>query len=259
MPLAVQFNAGDSSDPDGDALSYAWDLDGDGQYDDSTAAAPLFTYFNEGSYLAGLQVTDPSGARATDRVAITAGDTPPNATISSPTPGLAWKVGDLISFSGSASDQEEGSIPSSRLSWTLLLNHCPSNCHTHVVQSWNGVSSGSFAAPDHEYPSHLELRLTARDNDGLTDTRSVRLDPRTVTVQMRSVPSGLSLAVNSSADTTPFSVSTIQGSTNTITASLTQTLAGATYDFGSWSDGGIRSHAITPNAPGTYTATYNRR
>ena len=35
--LAVTFSGSGSSDPDGTIASYAWDLDGDGAYDDSTA------------------------------------------------------------------------------------------------------------------------------------------------------------------------------------------------------------------------------
>ena len=48
------------------------------------------------------------------------------------------------------------------------MQHCPSNCHSHPVQSFAGVAGGSFVAPDHEYPSYLELRLTATDSGGLT-------------------------------------------------------------------------------------------
>ena len=43
-PLTVNFNGSASSDPEGQALAYAWDLDGDGAFDDSTAANPSFTY-----------------------------------------------------------------------------------------------------------------------------------------------------------------------------------------------------------------------
>ena len=38
-----------------------------------------------------------------------------------------------------------------------------------------------------------------------------------------------------------------------------QTLAAKTYDFGSWSDGGLGTHTVTANAAATYTATYNQR
>jgi hypothetical protein len=34
-PLAVSFDGSSSDDPDGDTLSYAWDLDGDGKVDDA--------------------------------------------------------------------------------------------------------------------------------------------------------------------------------------------------------------------------------
>ena len=131
---------------------------------------------------------------------------PPVPTISVPAATLTWKVGDTINFSGNASDLEQGTLPASALSWTLLIQHCPSGgCHTHTVQSWSGVASGSFVAPDHEYPSYLTLRLTATDSAGANATTSVDLQPQTTVLNFGSSPSGLQIAVNSSSAATPFS------------------------------------------------------
>ena len=63
----------------------------------------------------------------------------------------------MINFSGSGTDPQDGTLPASALSWSLILHHCPSNCHSHPLQDFVGVASGSFTAPDHEYPSSLEL------------------------------------------------------------------------------------------------------
>ena len=57
-PLEVGFDASGSTDPDeGDTLTYAWDLDGDGEYDDSTEEFPQSTYA-EGTHNVSLRVTD---------------------------------------------------------------------------------------------------------------------------------------------------------------------------------------------------------
>jgi PKD repeat protein len=255
-PLTVTFNGGGSSDPDGDALSYAWDLDHDGAFDDSAAVNPTYTYSTSGSHVATLRVTDGSGATATATVTITVGDTPPNAVISSPAAGTTWRVGDTISFSGSATDAQDGNLPASALTWKLIQQHCPSNCHEHEVQSITGAS-GSFVAPDHEYPSYLELRLTATDSGGLTSVRSVRLDPRTVVLTFQTSPGGLQLAVNGTAAKASFSRTVIVGSSNTISAITPQPKGTKNYVFVSWSDGGAQTHTITaPATAATYTARF---
>ena len=262
-PLTVNFDGRGSSDPEGGTLTYAWDLDGDGAYDDSTSSQPTHTYNTAGNNQVGLRVTDGGGASDTldQPLTISAGNTAPAVTIDTPLSTTTWKVGDNISFSGSATDQQDGALGASRLTWSLIMHHCapenPSSCHEHPMQDFAGVASGSFVAPDHEYPSYLELRLTATDSGGLTDTKSVRLDPKTVELSFASDPAGLQLTVGSASATTPFSRTVIVGSKSTVSAPSPQTLAGTTYNFASWSDGGAQSHDIVaPDAAATYTAAY---
>jgi glucose/arabinose dehydrogenase len=260
-PLTVSFSGSGSSDPDpGTTLTYAWDLDGDGAFDDATGPTASWTYQN-GVYTPALRVTDNRGASDTDSVTITAGNTPPTATISSPASSLRWKVGDTISFSGRATDPQDGTLPASALSWSLVLQHCfsASNCHAHPLQTWPGVASGSFSAPDHGYPSYLELTLTATDSGGLTDTETVRLDPLTVNLTFQTTPGGLQLTVGGTTGTSSFTRTVIVGSTNTVSAPTPQTKGPNTYAFSSWSDGGAQTHTIVaPATAATYTARFRK-
>jgi glucose/arabinose dehydrogenase len=258
-PLTVQFDGSGSTDLDGDPLTYAWDLDGDGHYDDSTAVAPTGTYTETGPVTVRLRVTDPEGASDTESVTIDVGppNTPPAPAIDVPTGALRWRVGDPIAFSGHATDAQDGTLPPGRLSWSMVMYHCPSNCHTHLVQDFPGVASGSFPAPDHEYPSYLLLTLTATDSAGMGTSTSVRLDPSPVDLTLLSDPPGLRLSTFSGTVTAPATRTVIVGSTNGIGAPTPQTLGGASYEFVSWSDGGAAVHnLVAPAVPTTYTATY---
>jgi hypothetical protein len=186
----------------------------------------------------------------------TGANSAPTPTIAAPAASTTWAVGDVISFSGSASDAEDGSLPASALSWALVLQHCPSTCHAHVVQTFAGAS-GSFTAPDHEYPSYLELRLTATDSAGSTGTTSVRLDPKTVKITFATQPSGLQLAVGGSSQTTPFERTLIVGSVVTVSATSPQTLSGTEHVWETWSDAGARTHDFTAGSiDATLTATF---
>jgi PKD repeat protein/glucose/arabinose dehydrogenase len=263
-PLTVQFDGSGSLDPDGDPITYAWDLNGDGLYTDSTRQKPTYTYSQAGSYTARLQVTDSRGASSTPAaVTITVGTVPtkPMATISTPAAGTTWKVGDLIRFSGSATDGQGSALPASALSWSVILHHCPSNCHEHPLQTFPGVASGSFPAPDHEYPSYLEFQLTATDSAGRTDTKSLRLDPQTVVLTFQANPStDFQLVVGSTSQPVPFTRTVIVGSSNSLSAPTPQVVRGQTYQFVAWSDGGAQTHNITaPTAATTYTARYRKK
>jgi glucose/arabinose dehydrogenase len=260
-PLTVQFNGSGSSDPDGDPLTYSWDLNGDGTYGDSTAVNPSFTYTAQGTYSATLRVTDSHGASTVSTpviITVGQGNTPPAPVIDAPTASLTWAVGDTINFSGHATDAQDGTLPASALSWSIILHHCTTGCHTHLVQTFPGVSSGSFSAPDHDYPSYLEVQLTARDSGGMVTTTSVNIQPRTVSLTLQSNPTGLQLTGGPTTAKAPYTITAIVNAHIVLTAPA-QKYRGKNYVFVSWSDGGAQSHTITvPATNATYTATYQR-
>jgi glucose/arabinose dehydrogenase len=478
LPLTVNFSGAGSSDPNSDPITYTWDLNGDGIFGDATGPTAQRTYTVKGTYTVTLKVVDSHGAEGIDTETIVAGNDAPVATISTPTTTLRYKVGDSITFSGSATDADastlfttytagahpdafnkvekywgfgpgatypyagksgvgrgsdlnetnapsplgvsdmqmhppdskrltvaaftvpqtgsyritnlgvrrvdpttgqtsrfkvfnkagtlianlqttsqawvrntntfnlgtlnagdkvyftvdadgafyydateimwrmtrvaantannkvwdshnvitqagspqasvrdnantvtaniqlyesandggvtlgSGTLPASALTWDLILHHCavgnPNDCHAHPVQKFTGVASGSFVAPDHEYPSHLELKLTATDQAGLTDTESRIISPQTTTLTFQSNPLGLQLVIYGTPGTTPFTREVIVNAKTTISAPTPQTLNGTSYTFTSWSDGGTQSHEITaPATATTYTATYS--
>ena len=256
-PLTVQFDASGSHDADGDPLTYSWDLDGDGTFGDSTSATPTHEYDEKGIFHPSVRVSDDhSGTTRSALFTLTPGNTPPVPVIDSPSSSLTWTVGDEIAFSGHASDDEDGTEPAARLSWSLILHHCPSNCHTHNLETIPGVKSGSFSTPDHEYPSFLELKLTATDGRGLSASTSVQLDPKTVDLTLESKPAGMRLSVGAVSGTAPVTTTVIVGSADSVNAP-DQTLDGTPYSFSSWSDGGAAAHSITaPGTATTYTATF---
>ena len=257
LPLTVHFDARGSTDANGDPLTFSWDLNGNGAFGDSTSATPSATYTTAGPVTVQVRVTDVHGARSQASLRILPGDSPPQPIIDSPASGLHWQVGQHITFSGHAIDGEDGALPPASLSWSLVIHHCPSECHTHRIQDWAGVASGAFDAPDHEYPSWLELSLTATDSQGATATSSVRLDPTTVVLTFDTNPTGLVLDAGLGNATAPVSRTVIVGSTNTAAAPASQTRSGTTYLFSSWSDGGAAAHQIlAPTQNATFVATY---
>jgi glucose/arabinose dehydrogenase len=256
-PLTVTFSGTASTDPDGQSLLFAWDLDNDGAYDDGSQSTAVYTYTAAGSVTARLRVTDTDGLTDTATVTINVSNGSPTASIAAPLSTQKWQVGQQIQFSGSGSDPEDGSLPSTALTWTLIMQHCPADCHSHTIQQFDGVASGQFVAPDHEYPSYLELRLTVRDSAGVTRSTSVELQPQVVDLRFESVPTGLQLVLGSTSRVAPFTGRVIVGSNSSVSASSPQSLGGQNYGFSSWSDGGAQTHNIVaPAAPATYGATF---
>ncbi|HEY8170661.1 MAG TPA: PQQ-dependent sugar dehydrogenase [Candidatus Limnocylindria bacterium] len=257
-PLAVEFDASGSSDPDGDALQYAWDFgDDDGLYDDAFVVSPSHTYTTGGTFTARVRVTDGQGGSDVATVDIDVDNTAPTAFIDTPSESLRWSVGQQISFSGHATDPD-GAVPTGNMTWQLIMHHCSaSDCHEHPIKTFSGQASGTFAAPDHEYPSHLSLRLTVTDPQGASGSTEIDLDPATVTLRIRSAPTGMTVSAGWVTDVTPFDMTVIKGSAILLSATGGQPIDGFPSTWTSWSDGKPRIHSVTASTSATYTATFD--
>ena|GEM_PF-280925 len=170
-PLTVNFSSAGTLNPSGGTLSYHWDF-GDGTT--STEPNPTHIYISSTvrQFPVVLTVTDSEGVVSRASLTVTVGSLPPTATITVPADNTVVFPGTIVTFSGSATDPDEGTLPSSALSWQVLLHH---NEHVHPVLSLTG-SSGSFTAESHGPGTYsYEIILTARDSSGLTDTKRVHL------------------------------------------------------------------------------------
>lgn len=257
-PLQVNFDASGSSDAEAGPLSYAWDLDGDGVFETSPSATASRSYVDSKNHPAAVRVTDADGASSTDRITIYPGDTPPQPQIAHPGTSFSWSVGEQIEFEGGAADDQDGLLPSTSLDWSTRLFHCPgSGCHAHPLQAFPALAAGSFSAPDHEYPSYIELTLTATDERGLSAATTVRIDPEPVPLTIVTQPAGLTLSAAAKTAAAPFGLTVIDGSSVVLAAPATQELGGRTYTWTGWSDGGGRIHTVVAETAETLTAAYS--
>jgi glucose/arabinose dehydrogenase/PKD repeat protein len=257
LPLTIDFDASESSDPNEESLTYAWDLDGDGAYDDGTGVTISRTYTIAGPVSVGLRVTDELGLFAETSLQMDPGNSPPSVTMTAPANGLTWRVGDAISFGATGSDAQDGTLGDAAFSWTFEMLHCPGgDCHSHIIQELSGIRSGSFKAPEHEYPSFLRLTVTATDSGGMTTSVTRDIQPITGTLSVASNPAGIPLSLGSETGTPPPPFTAITGSKIAVQADE-GVIGEDRYTFVSWSDGGAAAHQATmPQGPATLTANY---
>jgi glucose/arabinose dehydrogenase/PKD repeat protein len=238
-PLEVQFRGDLSTDADKDRLSYRWDF-GDGS-PASTAANPVHTYASRGDYVARLTVDDGRGRQSSQTVRISVDNMAPTVTISSPADGAAYRDGQSVKFAGSATDAEDGTLPSGALSWHVILRH---KDHVHPVADVTGEGGAFTTLRDHDADSHYELTLSATDSRGVTTSRTVVIRPRMAGITLASSPEGAPVSYGGLQLTAPFTHWSAVGFVTSVSAEERFGADGRTYAFARWSDGGARLHEL---------------
>ncbi len=261
-PLNVSFDASASSDPESGALQYIWSF-GDGTAPVSTTTSTInHTYSSDGTFQATLVVRDPAGldsSPATQNITVQpAGNTPPDVTITSPAPSTRFAVGQMVTFSASATDQEDGPLGAANLTLVVVLHH---DTHTHPFLTVPMTDSFQFAAPAPEdllaaSNSYLELQASATDSNNTTTMVTQTLLPNAVDLTFDTQPAGLQLQVEAAAVTSPTTLTAWQGQQLTINAPLQANVDGW-WRWQRWSDDQSAQHTImAPAADDAYTATF---
>ena len=110
----VNFTGTANDNEDGSlAASISWSSNVDGVL--GTGAAVVTSALSVGTHVITASVTDSHGAPATATVSITI-NAPPTVAITAPAAGSSYVIGASVSFTGSASDPEDGNLAAS-ISW----------------------------------------------------------------------------------------------------------------------------------------------
>jgi glucose/arabinose dehydrogenase len=199
---------------------------------------------------------------------------PPNPTITAPAPNTYFQAGYVISFAGSATDPQDGNLPPSALTWTILLEDHPLSNPNHFSQPFfgpvSGITSGAVTIPTAgrtDPDIWYRIFLTAIDSFGLSQTTLADIHPEHAQLSVATNPARfagtnvpLKIRLDGSPKYAPYPFWSVVNLMRNIGVDTPQVLNGLTYDFYSWSDGDALFHNIFTPATGTrYVANFWKR
>ena len=196
-PLEVTFSAMESTDPEGEALTVEWDVDGDGTID-QTGETITHTYETAGVYDARLVVTDPHGKTGAAIQPITVGNTRPVVTVDTPADGAFFDFGTEVSWAITATDVEDDPVDPDEVIVQPALGH---DYHAHPTTEFTGLTGSVQTslgghAPDENIFFVLDARYTDHGGDGvqsLTGSDTVLVYPRLREAEFRQSDEGMTV------------------------------------------------------------------
>ena len=258
-------------------LAYRWQRFVDGNWTDlsdggrisgattSTLAVSSLEASDAGQYRA--IVTNGAGSATSQPavLSVTTNEAPAvDITIDGGLSNSLFVAGDAITFSGTASDPEDGPLATSRLSWRVDYVTSIDSGNPVVrpfVPTFSGAGSSSFT-PATTGPYTLtdvayRITLSATDAQGRTTTVTRDVLPNVAMLTVQTNPIGRQFTVDAQPFTTSQTFASVVGFERPIGVPEGQSDSQFAYTFDAWSDGGAATHTIvTPMINTTYTATF---
>jgi glucose/arabinose dehydrogenase len=184
-------------------------------------------------------------------------NTAPAPVITSPADGSTFRAGDTLTFSGSATDAEDGTLASNRVVWFAELHH---DTHMHPFQPETQGTSGTVTIPTRGETSDnifYRFHLRATDSAGLSAEVTRDVVPQESQVTLATQPAGLRLTLDGQPLIAPHSFTGVVGIERDLGAP-NQSFNCRNYQFSAWSPGGTAASRTisTPAANTTYAATF---
>ena len=260
------FSAVGSTDPENNVpFSYFWDF-GDGITATTTTPTITHTYASATNEIASVTVTDhgvPAMNSAPATITVYPGNTAPsgtmvltNTTDNIRSQNFTFYAGDTWTFAAT-NVTDDVMAPPPVVTWEIVFHH---QNHTHPFIPLVEGNSGQFTLPN---TGELDPVIWYRIHLYLTDSRGQRTEftqdiiPVTRVVKFDSVPGGGKVTIEGATFTTPLSLTRVVGMHFAATVPSPQTIAGVSYSFQSWSQGGNQQQTMTvPAVDTTYMVNF---
>lgn len=248
-------------------LQYQWQRHNGATFVDISGATspmlvvPTVTLADDGAQFR-VVVTNGFGSDASEIATLdVTTDKPPTAEIGITISGgdTIYRGGDTITFSGMATDAEDGPLDATDMTWFVNFHH---NTHNHpFIPATTGIAGGQFVVPTNSETAPdvwYRVHLIVTDSVGLTTEVIRDVYPATSDFAVLANLSGVDILVDELTTVSPTTVTGVVNVQRTIEAMPNVAVDGNVGSFVQWLDGETarRREISTPENDTAYVALY---